>query len=75
MPIYVDNKIEDFVAKVTRSKTSDPVFSGKKIVEAVDTVAGKEPGHTPVPQTPGNTMLVENKIFDLVRGNIVSSYS
>ncbi len=72
MPVYVDNKIEDHIAAVTKSNPNQLVFSAKKNIEAVNQVAGKEPGRTAVSQLPGNVMLIEG---DFVRGNFVSHYS
>ncbi len=75
MPVYIDNKIEDYMARAAQSNPAFPVFQSKKIIESVNSSLGKEPGHTPPPAMPGNQPITENRPTDLVRGNIVSSYS
>ncbi|HPN30251.1 MAG TPA: hypothetical protein PKY81_04785 [bacterium] len=75
MPVYIDNIIEDYVAKTTQTSSKNAVYQSKKIIESVNASLSKEPGRTPPPAMRGNQPVVENRPKDLMKGNIVSSYS
>jgi len=75
MPVYLDNKIEDFIAKKSLSDPEQPVFTAKKKVEQVNSVLGTEPGRVPINSIEGEQPINEGKPIDLMRGNIVSCYS